>query len=130
VGEDEVKRALREAAHRGRVEPDEILSTIKNLECAALAAKDPRTGRPRVVKKQQVVDQAFAFFVRFSPLAPSGTPTGPFARFARAFYAAAVKDDADDDGSLDRQIRVAMKLFPVEQERAMHMSTSRRDKSL
>src|SRR5262245_44418722 len=120
VGDDEVKHALREAAHRSPVEADEILSTLKNLECAARAAKDPRKGRPRVVKKQQVVDLAFAFFVRCSPLTPSGTPTGPFARFARAFYAAAI--GSDSDVNLDRQLRAAIKRLPVEQERAKHMS--------
>jgi hypothetical protein len=128
VAEDDVKRAFREPVDRARVGADEVLSILKNVERAAQTARDRRKGRPRVVGKQHVVDLAFAFFVRYSPLEPSGTPTGTFARFARAFYAAAIKLDPDDDDGLDRQIRTAS-ASPVERERATQMSTRHRNKS-
>ena len=104
-----------------RVVHREVLSTLKNIVRAAQIEKDPGQGRPRMVGKQQVVDRALAFFVRYSPLAPSGTPTGAFATFARAFYLVATKVDPDRDGGLDRQIRQAIKGLPVQRERARHL---------
>jgi hypothetical protein len=71
-------------------------------------AKDPRQGRRREAGKQHMVDQAFAFFVRFSPQQPSGTPTGAFARFAGEFYSGAIGIDPDEQIGLDRQIRQAL----------------------
>jgi hypothetical protein len=57
-----------------------------------------------------VVDLAFGFFQRFSPRTPSGTPTGAFANFARAFYSAATASDPERRG-LERQIRQAARSF-------------------
>ena len=112
-----------------RVVAREVLSTLKKIVRAAQIEKDPGKGRPRKIGKQQVVDRAFAFFVRYSPHEPSGTPTGAFAGFARAFYAAAIKVDPDDDGGLDRQIREAIKRLPTQRDRARHMSMRQRQKS-
>jgi len=84
-----------------------MLSYLSYIERAANTAMDPRTGRPRKVLKQRVVDLALAFFVRHSSVEPSGTSTGPFGKFAHAFYAVAIKRDSDDDVGLDRQIREA-----------------------
>ena len=98
----------------------EVLSTLKNIVRAAQIEKDPGQGRPRKAGKQQVVDRALAFFVRYSPFAPSGTPTGAFATFARAFYIVATRVNPDRDGGLDRQIRQAIKGLPVQRERARH----------
>jgi hypothetical protein len=103
---------------------------LKEIERAAQTAKDERKGRPREIGKQRVVDLAFAFFVRHSPRKPSGTPTGPFATFAREFYSVTMKlRPDDDDADLDRQIREAIKQLPIEQERTGHMSERHRKRS-
>jgi hypothetical protein len=104
-----------------RVVVREVLSTLANIVRAAQIGKDPRQGRPRRAGKQHVVDRSLAFFVRYSPLEPSGTPTGAFATFTRAFYLVATKVDPDRHGGLDRQIRQAIKRLPVQRERARHL---------
>ena len=97
--------------HRDRVEVREVLSTLESIARAADLAKDRRQGRRREAGKQHVVDLALGFFERFSPLSPSGTPTGAFATFAREFYSAAIGSDPDRHGGLDRQIRQAAHSF-------------------
>jgi len=94
-----------------RVEIREVLSTLEAIVLAADMAKDRRRGRRRETGKQRVVDLAFGFFKQFSPLTPSGTPTGAFAAFAREFYSAAIGHDSEQDGGLDRQIRQAARTF-------------------
>jgi hypothetical protein len=89
-----------------RIEVREVFSTLKTIVIAADTAKDRRRGRRRETGKQHVVDLAFGFFERFSPLTPSGTRTGAFANFAREFYSAATGSDPER-GGLDRQIRQA-----------------------
>src|SRR5207237_1219066 len=106
-----------------RVEIPKVLSTLENVMRAADAAKDCQIGRPRERGKQEVVNQAFGFFVRFSPHRPSGTSTGAFARFARAYYAAVTETDPSEQGSLDRQIRQALTRLAVERQRAQRKST-------
>jgi hypothetical protein len=101
-----------------RMEIREVLGTIEDIVRAADAAKINGQGRPRATAKQHVTDLAFAFFVRFSPRQVSGTATGAFARFARAFYAAAIGADPEQHGGLDRQIREAQKRLPIERQRA------------
>jgi hypothetical protein len=101
-----------------RMEIREVLATIEDIEHAAGAAKINRQGRPRAATKQHVTNLAFAFFVRFSPHQVSGTATGTFAGFARAFYAAATGTDPEQHGGLDRQIREAQKRLPIERQRA------------
>lgn len=81
-------------------------------------ARDRRRGRRRKTRKQQVVDLAFAFFVRFSPYQVSGTPTGRFAKFARSFYSAAIGVDPDEHRGLDRQIRQAQTRLAIELARS------------
>ena len=103
----------------------EVLSTLTKIVRAAQIEKDPQKGRPRKVGEQQVVDRALGFFVQYSPLEPSGTPTGAFARFARKFYVVAT----NRHGDIDRQIRVAMKRLPILRERARLMSTRDRKRS-
>lgn len=64
--------------YNNRVEISAVVSTLEDIVSAADSARDRRgKGRPRAVGKQQVIDLAFAFFVRFSPHRPSGTPYGP-----------------------------------------------------
>jgi len=108
-----------------RVELREVLSTLENIASAADAAKDRRHGRRRKTGKKNAVDLAFAFFVRFSPHQPSGTPTGAFARFAREFYSAATGSEPDQDGGLDRQIREAAKHLSIDRERAQRKSVKK-----
>jgi hypothetical protein len=103
--------------HYDRVEVREVFSTLETIIAAAEAAKDRRRGRRRKARKQQVVDLAFGFFVRFSPRAPSGTPTGAFATFARQFYSTALGSDPERDGGLDRQIRQSLTRLPIERAR-------------
>ena len=105
-----------------RVEVREVLSTLETIVLAADMAKDRRLGRRRETRKQQVVDLAFAFFVRFSPYQVSGTPTGRFAKFARSFYSAAIGVDPDEHSGLDRQIRQAQTRLAIELARARRKS--------
>ena len=90
-----------------QLERPDVISTLENIARAAEHARDRRWGPPGKAGKQHVVDFAFAFFARFSPKKPSGTPTGAFAKFAREFYGVVTGADAEKDGGLDRQIRQA-----------------------
>jgi hypothetical protein len=71
--------------HLDRVELREALSTLENIVSAADAAKDRRQGRRGETGKKHVADLAFAFFVRFSPHRPSGTPPGLSPRLREHF---------------------------------------------
>jgi hypothetical protein len=111
-----------------RVEVREVLSAVEQIARAAETAKVRHKGRRRDVGKQHVVDLAFAFFVRYSAHRPSGTSTGAFARFARAFYSAVTELDTQD--RLDRQIRQAVTRLPIERQRAQRKSVEKpRDSS-
>jgi hypothetical protein len=113
-----------------RAEVSEVLSTLAKVMHAADNARDRRKGRQREVGKQHVVDRALGFFVRFSAHRPSGTRTGAFAAFARAFCAAVTEVDRDGHDSLDRQIRQAVKRLPIERQRAQRKSIEKpRDSS-
>jgi hypothetical protein len=81
-----------------------------------------RIGRPQQQRNQQVVNLALGFYARFSQNPPSGTATGKFAEFARAFYAAAAKRDPGTQDGLERQIREAMKRLDIERQRAERKS--------
>jgi hypothetical protein len=109
-------------AHLNRVEDAEVLLALKRIVRAAETAKDRRQGRPGQRGKQHVVDMAFAFFVRHSAHQPSGTATGAFARFARAFYTEVTGFDPNDQGGLDRQIRRAATHLAIERQRAQQKS--------
>jgi hypothetical protein len=116
--------------HLDRAQDSEVISTLANVMHAADTVKDPNRGRRREVGKQDVVDRAFGFFVRFSVHRPSGTPTGAFAAFARAFYAAVTEVDPDGHDGLDRQIRQAVKRLAIERQRAQRKSIEKpRDSS-
>ena len=123
------KRLLQRMAvrrRRDRAESDDRLSIVRRIERAAetaVRAKD--TGRPTEIGKQRVVDLALAFFLRNSPIKPSGTRTGAFAKFARAFFVAATKLDLERHGGLDRQIRQALKALPAERQRKARLSQTR-----
>ena len=108
--------------HNNQVEHGEVLSTLENIIGAAAGGRDGRKGRPAKGGEQLVVNLAFAFFVRFSPRTPSGTPTGAFATFARAFYGVVTGAEPEEHGGLDRQIRHAATRLPVERQRAQRKS--------
>jgi hypothetical protein len=69
------------------------------------------------------VDRACGFFERYSSHTISGTPTGAFAIFARAFYAVAIGDAAGEHDSLERQIRQAAKRFSSRRQLAGRKSS-------
>ena len=109
-----------------RVELAQVVSALESIERAAKAARDDRKGRRPEVGKQHVVDLALAFFVRFSPHRPSGTPTGTFAAFAQAFYKVVTGLGPDQHGELTRQIRQAVKRhLPIERERIERKSAQK-----
>ena len=85
-------------------------------------AKDRRQGRRREAGKQHVVDAAFAFFARFSPLRPGGSRAGAFRSFSREFYSAATGVDPERHGDLERQIRQASTRLSIERQRARRKS--------
>ena len=117
VSEDEVQSLLRKRRpERSRQDDTSILAILDRIERAAHAAKERRQGRPPDLRKQRVINLAAQFLVRFSDLKLSGTATGQFASFARAFYSIALKADPGEDGGLDRQIRQTVKLIRSRQE--------------
>jgi len=101
--------------HLNRFEVDEVRAVLERIISAAATAKDRRQGRRREVGKQNIVNLALGFFVRFSSHKLSGSSTGAFATFAREFYSAATGFEPDDDGGLDRQIRQAARTFAQRQ---------------
>jgi hypothetical protein len=104
--------------HVDRIAAPEVFSMLEKVVNAADASKDRgATGRRREAGKQHVVDRALGFFVRFSPIEPSGTATGPFAQFAREFYSAVTEVAPEKHRGLDRQIREAVKRLPIERKR-------------
>ena len=91
-----------------QAENHQVMSALETIVRAAGAAREPTgSGRRREVGKHNIVNLAVGFFVRFSPRKLSGSPTGPFAEFAREFYRVATGFEPEDDGDLDRQIRHA-----------------------
>ncbi len=112
--------------HNDRVEVGVVLDTLAAIVRAADMVKNPSEGRPPAIGKQHVVDLAFSFFVRFSNHIASGTATGPFANFARAFYGAVTGVNPEQHGgSIDRQIRQAVKRLPVERQRAQRKTAQK-----
>jgi hypothetical protein len=118
LSEADVQELLRQRIHvRRHLDDQPTLATLERIERAANTAKEQQKGRPRDVRKQRVVMLAAQFLIRHSPLRLSGSATGQFAGFARAFYSIALDvDDPDDDGGLDRQIRATAKQMQNRQE--------------
>jgi hypothetical protein len=99
------------------------MPTLTNVREAARKAQIRRTGRPRNVRKQHIVDLALAFCARFSPDTPSSDVNNFFPRFAKRFFEHAIGLSVDDKGcGIDRQIRVAIRRLPIEMERAKLLS--------
>lgn len=94
----------------GQRERPFVIATLNAIISAADDAMDPRKHRSREERKQQVVNRALGFVVRFSAMRPSSTETGPFAKFARQFYLEATGINPIEKGEgIDRQIRRAVK---------------------
>ncbi|TGQ16380.1 MULTISPECIES: hypothetical protein [unclassified Mesorhizobium] len=85
---------------------DVVIRTVEMISSAAAQARFEQQGRPTEHRKQHAVDRATEFWVRHSPYEISGTSTGKFADFARAFYLAA-RGNGGDTPDLDRQIKRA-----------------------
>jgi hypothetical protein len=100
-----------------------VLPTLANVRAAARKAQIRRTGRPRNVPKQHIVDSALAFCARFSSDRPSSDINNFFPRFAKRFFEHATGLWVEDKGcGIDRQIRVAIRRLPIEKERAKLLS--------
>jgi hypothetical protein len=110
-----------------RFERPDVMRTLKNIRDAARKARVSRTGRPRNVRKQQIVDLALVFCARFSPERPSSDVNNFFPPFAERFFQLATDPSArGTPNGVDRQIRQALKRLPIEKERAALLNESRR----
>jgi hypothetical protein len=89
-----------------RFESKFVINTIEKIATSAKAAKDKSRHRPRDRRKQGIVNTAAGFFEKFSLLPLSGTPTSPFAAFARAFYAEVTGVEGEN---IDKLIRRTVK---------------------
>jgi hypothetical protein len=100
-----------------------VMATLTSVRAAARKAQIRRTGRPRNVRKQHIVDLALAFCARFSLDTPSSDINNFFPRFAKRFFDQATGLSVEDRGcGIDRQIRVAIRRLPIEMERAKLLS--------
>jgi hypothetical protein len=96
-----------------------VMRALTTISDAARKAQLRRSGRPRNVRKQHIVDLALAFCARFSPDTPSSDINNVFPRFAKRFFERATGLSVEQKGhGIDRQIRVAMRRLPIEKERA------------
>ena len=100
-----------------------VMPTLTNVRAAARKAQIRRTGRPRNVRKQHIVDLALAFCARFSPDTPSSDINNFFPRFAKRFFECATGLSVEDKGcGIDRQIKAAIRRLPIETEHAKLLS--------
>jgi hypothetical protein len=96
-----------------------VMPTLTNIRAAASKAQIRRTGRPREVHKQHIVEWALAFCARFSPNTPSSDINNFFACFAERFFECATGLSVEEKGcGIDRQIRAAISRLPIEIKRA------------
>jgi hypothetical protein len=105
---------------RSRFKNVEILkSTLAQVRSAADTARIRKIGRPRNLRKQQIVNFALAFCARFSKVYPSSDQGNFFPSFAERFFELSTGSSTEIRGNgIDRQIRVALKRLPMEKERA------------
>lgn len=85
-----------------------VLAAVQTIAQAARDAQSVENGRPPEHRKQRTIDIAARFFQMFLPGQISGSPTGKFFPFAKAFYSIAQGRDPDkDDPQIDLQVRRA-----------------------
>ena len=96
--------------HNNQFEGRDILADLKAIGAAAIKARIKKTGRPRNLRKQQIVDLALAFCVRFSVARPSRDANNYFPAFAERFVELATGLSAESKGQgIGRQIEKALK---------------------
>jgi hypothetical protein len=96
-----------------------VIPTLTNIRDAARNARVSKIGRPRNFSKQQIVDLALAFCVRFSPNRPSSDVNNFFPCFAERFFELSTETSVEGQGhGITRQVKVALKRLPLEMERA------------
>ena len=69
---------------------------LEEVHAAAIGAKIDAKGRPPERGKQNIINLAHRFFVRFSPYSPSADENNPFVRFAEWFYEVATGTKPDN----------------------------------
>ena len=100
--------------YANQFERPDVMGTLTYIRDAARKAR-VRTGRPRSLRKQHILDLALAFCARFSPKRPSGDVKNFFPPFAERFFELSTGLPVEDQGhGVDRQIRVALKRWPLE----------------
>jgi hypothetical protein len=80
-----------------------VIPTLVKIRDAAREARVSTTGRPRNLRKQQIVDLALAFCARFSPNRPSSDVNNFFPPLAKRFFEYSTGLSVDDKGQgIDR----------------------------
>lgn len=103
-----------------------VMPTLTTVREAARKGRVSKTGRPRNVRKQQVVDLALGFCARFSPKRPSSDVNNYFPAFAERFFELSTGSSVEGRGrGISRQIKAALKRLPVELERAALLNKAR-----
>ena len=103
-----------------------VMPTLATVREAARKGRVSKTGRPRNVRKQQVVDLALGFCARFSPKRPSSDVNNYFSAFAERFFELSTGSSVEGRGrGISRQIKTALKRLPVELERAALLNKAR-----
>lgn len=109
----------------GQIERANVFDTLDAISTAAEQGMWNLKGRPKNKRKQEFINIALGFFVRFSSKRPTQSPTGPFGSFAHEFYMAVTGQDE----SVEAQVRHAVKThLGIAQERARHLRRSGFDK--
>jgi hypothetical protein len=103
-----------------------VMPTLTTIREAARKGRVSKTGRPRNVRKQQVVHLALGFCARCSLKRPSSDVKNFFPAFAERFFELSTGSSVGGkDKGIGRQIKVALKRLPGEMERAALLNKSR-----
>lgn len=112
--------------HNDKFERAGVMPTLKNIRQAASSARVSKTGRPKAVRKQHIIDLALAFCARFSATRPSSDANNFFSLFAERFFEHSTGFSVEDEGfGIDRQLKLAMRRLPIHLERAAHLNEIR-----
>ena len=99
------------------------MSLVKDVGQAARNARVRRPGRPRDLRKQQIVNLPLAFCARFTTDRPSSDVNNYFPHFAERFFELSTGLSVEAKGNgIDRQIKAALKRLPIEIERATQLN--------
>jgi hypothetical protein len=111
--------------HDSKFERAGVTLTLTTVRDAARKGRVSKTGRPRNVRKQQVVDLALGFCARCSLKRPSSDVKNFFPAFAERFFELSTGSSVGEVKGIGRQIKVALKRLPGEMERAALLNKSR-----